>query len=215
MLLTEALFFYITFLIYLLIRTYQEFSPFAKFRKGQSYSAYDAEKSYDRLTWFRKCGPFILIWLPLFLTTILPSIRIVSFDADTLAPSYDGQRYYVPFYYNGNFYAPGTDYLINDTHLDLALYPVNYKDGLFERAVSPHEMVMIEPYSVTEFEDYIYYEFSFPKESQFYYGDKKYYTRWALDTRDHAEDGLNYVEHCINNRGRIPFYELPVTKTYR
>lgn len=118
-------------------------------------NVYRDQKLRDRVT----NSQLFFIWVPLFVIvciTIFPTVYVASADTEeilqcTLAEQqYSAKRYYVPFYYDGDYRKPFKRYISNETDSVLALYEYEIWFGKMRGAGFDNIKILIFPHFTIE-----------------------------------------------------------------
>lgn len=217
---SAGLFYQISLLIYVGVWAYFQFRPYMLLRKKVRPSVYEIERFDGISRGIRLYGWFLILLLPIPCLWLFPEVRIVTQDASRAKAELYGwyygdmtprktffvDRYYVPFYYKGNFCAPGQKYLSNETDSTLVLYPTYFYNGLFKETVSTKQFRTINPNSFRQWDEYIDNKFDEPRQHWEYVPEEhknKYAIEWTIDTRSGAIVGLNKVQNEINKRNEL------------
>lgn len=209
-----GIFHQISLVIYVGIWAYFKYRTYILLRKKIRPSVYKIEKLNIISSIVRLYGWIIALVLPVPCMFLFPEVRIITQDSvrakkeffswpySDLTPrkTFFIDRYYVPFFYKGNFCIPGKKYLSNETDSTLVLYPTCFYNGLFTENTSTKQIKSIKAYSFIQWDEYIDNKFDEPNQYWGYVPKKhknKSVIEWTIDTKSGAAMGLKEVENEI------------------
>ena len=218
---SAVVFYQISIIIYVGIWAYFKYRPYMLLRKNTRPSVYKIEELNTISSLVRRLGWFIVLFLPIPCTFLFPEVQIITQDYDRAkAESYHWynesipirktffiDRYYVPFYYNGNHCKPGENYLSNETDSTLVLYLTHFYNGQFTKRTSKTPIKTIKPNSLILWNENIDNRFDEPNEYSYFYVPEKHKNKsaieWTIDTKSGAVLGMKKVANEIKRRQEL------------
>lgn len=180
--------------------------PYLRLRRDPHLSIYRIEKDYKVSVGIRNYGWLAICPVMLVLSFCFADIGIVIHDPSAINSGrpthFSVERYKVPFYYNGQFYPPGGDYLENHTSTDMVIYQVRYFCGDIAEPVDEDKIFSIPAWHQVRFKDRFKFRFEDPYNCIYYDAkqDEPSTVKWAIDTVEGAEKGILYVNTVYERR---------------
>lgn len=158
---------------------------------------------------------------------IFPEVYIVSQDNPTytddpfkeslmVRESFNVERKYVPFYYNGNGCAPFNKYISNETDSTLVLYLTQLFNGAYTHVSSSEYFEEVHAHTLKEWNNGLYNSW-FKKPYGTWHGyvpDGKRNKKsdiWTLDLREFAERDCRDIWHEIRRHNTICYQPDSIT----
>lgn len=177
MLFSTNFFLWFTIALWIVIGGLLYFSPFV-------IGLFKPDADIYKIERYRRIGKYIFTFgwlgiLPLCLTLyfIVPDVQIVSMKNGVLTSN----RYYVPFYFKGHICGIGGEYVYNNTHTRLAIYPIYGMDQVDKRDIR-----VINGHSICKRKAWLHTE----RPDRYFFNTKYGQTKWYINTIPNAEQDI-------------------------